>query len=142
MSAFCTMRSACLSSIRVARKPGESFGTRKPFTWPSSASLAQMTVTSLMVPLPIQRLDPVMLHSSPRRVATVRRPRAESDPDSGSVRPKEPRISPDAKRGSHSARCSGDPATATLPITSPLCMPTRVAMLASTRPSSSAAQPR
>ncbi len=53
-----------------------------------------------------------------------------------------PSSSPDANLGSHSARCSFDPATPTEPITSPFCMPTIVAALASALASSSATQPR
>ena len=69
----------------------------KPLTWPSAASFAQMTTMSLKVALPIQRFEPLMTHSSPSRVATVRRPCAESDPESGSVRPNAPISSPDGE---------------------------------------------
>ena len=90
MSAFCTLRSACLRSILVAVKPGVPRRTRKPLTWSSAVSRAQMTTTSANVALPIQRLAPLSTHVSPVRCAVVRRPRAVSEPDSGSVRPKPP----------------------------------------------------
>src|SRR3954465_4129777 len=44
-------------SISCARKPGASFSTTKPPTFPSS-SLAQITFTSAMEALPIQHLLP------------------------------------------------------------------------------------
>ena len=43
MYAFCTTRSAILSRILVAVKPGVPFSTTKPLTWPSSTQRAQMT---------------------------------------------------------------------------------------------------
>ena len=112
----------------------------KPFTWPSSVDLAQMIACVAMVPLPIHRLAPFSTHSSPFspgvRVAVVRRPRALSEPLSGSVSAKHPSSSPRENFGSHSAFCSSEPATWMAPITRPCCMPTRVAMLESTRASS------
>ena len=71
----------------------------KPLTWPSSTSFAQMTVMSEKVALPIQRLAPFSTHESPSRFAVVRRPCAESEPDSGSVSPNAPSTSPLASFG-------------------------------------------
>ena len=83
----------------------------KPLTWPSSTSFAQMIVMSLKVALPIQRFDPFSTQLSPSRVAVVRRPCAESEPESGSVRPNAPMTSPLASFGIHSSRCSCEPHT-------------------------------
>ena len=77
---------------------GVDVGTMKPLTWPSSASFAHTIVTSLMEPLPIQRLAPLITQLSPSRFAAVRRPCAESEPESGSVSAKAPSSSPLAKR--------------------------------------------
>ena len=128
--------------MRSARKPAVSVGTTKPFTWPSSASFANTTTTSANVALPIQRFEPFSTQSSPSRRATVRSPRAESEPESGSVSPNAPSSSPVAIRGSRSSRCSLDPPTSIAPIARPDCTPTKVATEASTRAISSAAQPR
>ncbi len=73
--------------------------------------------------LPIQRLWPVMRHSSPSRVATVSMPLATSDPWSGSVSAKHPVSSNDGMRGSSSATCSGDPPSRTTVRNMPTCPP-------------------
>ena len=114
----------------------------KPLTWPSSTSFAQMIVMSENVALPIQRLAPFSTHVSPSRVAVVRRPCAESEPESGSVRPNAPTTSPLAILGIHSRRCSFEPQMLIVPLTSPFCTPTNVATDASTRASSIATNPR
>ena len=66
----------------------------KPLTWPSATSFAQMIVMSENVALPIQRFWPFSTHWSPSRRAVVRRPFAESEPESGSVSPNAPITSP------------------------------------------------
>jgi hypothetical protein len=58
MRAFCTIRSAILCSCFSAVNPGVSFRTTKPFTWPSATSLAQITVRSPNVALPIHFFCP------------------------------------------------------------------------------------
>ena len=114
----------------------------KPLTWPSSTSFAQMIVMSENVALPIQRLAPLSTHESPSRFAVVRRPWAESEPESGSVRPNAPSTSPRASFGIHSSRCSFEPQTLIEPVARPFCTPTKVATDASTRASSSCTNPR
>src|SRR3546814_15588295 len=71
----------------LAVKPPVSVGTTKPRT-PSSVR-AQITATSAMLPLVIHILVPLRIQSVPSRLATVRM-LAGSDPESGSVRPKQP----------------------------------------------------
>ena len=95
------------------------------------------------VALPIQRFAPLSTHLSPSRVAVVRRPCAESEPDSGSVRPNAPSTSPLANFGSHSARCSVEPPTPIAPIDEAVLHADEGARReASTRASSSATKPR
>jgi hypothetical protein len=87
-------------------KPGVPRGTRKPRT-PSSVR-AQTTATSAAEPFVIHIFDPCRIQSSPSRRARVRM-EPGSDPESGSVRPKQPMASPAAIRGSHSCFCSSEP---------------------------------
>jgi hypothetical protein len=109
MWAFCTVRSAILPSILVGVNPGVPFSTRKPLTWPSSTSLAQITVTSAKVALPIHFFSPFSTHSSPSRRAVVFRPRETAEPTSGSVRPNAPIFSNRCIGGSHRCFCSSEP---------------------------------
>ena len=69
---------------------------------------AHTTATSAIPPLVIHILVPVRIQSSLSRRANVRMC-AGSLPKSGSVRPKHPRASPAAIRGSHCCFCSSDP---------------------------------
>ena len=71
MSACQIARAAPLPSIVTGSKPGMSFSTRKPLTWPSSSDRAHTTTTSAIEPLPIQRLAPSSTQSSPSRRALV-----------------------------------------------------------------------
>jgi hypothetical protein len=87
-------------------KPGVPRGTRKPRT-PSSVR-AHTTATSATEPFVIHIFEPCRIQSSPSRRARVRMD-AGSEPESGSVRPKQPMASPAAIRGSHSCFCSSEP---------------------------------
>ena len=69
---------------------------------------AQITATSATLPLVIHILVPFSTQSSPSRTARVRI-EPGSEPESGSVRPKQPISSPAAMRGSHSCFCSSEP---------------------------------
>ena len=83
--------------MRRASKPFVSVGTRKPRT--SLASLfapptfAQTSATCARLPFVIQRFVPLSTHESPSSIAFVRMPDG-FEPWSGSVRPKQPMISP------------------------------------------------
>lgn len=88
-----------------------SVGTTKPRmpAPPAVSSVrAQTTATPATEPLVIHALRPVRIQSVPSRSARVRIP-AGSEPWSGSVRPKQPMISPAAMPGSHRCRCSSEP---------------------------------
>ena len=78
-----------------------------------------------MVAAPIQRLAPLMTHSSPVRVAVVDRPPAMSEPWSGSVMAKAPSAVNRARAGSHLAFCSADPSSRIVPRINSLWMPIR-----------------
>ncbi len=72
-----------------------------------------VTVTRPVMSVPelvMKHLEPLITHSSVSgsRRAVVRVAPA-SEPPSGSVRPKAPRISPEQSRGSHSAFCASVP---------------------------------
>ena len=99
-------RSDPLCLISGAENPGVSAGTTKP-RMPSSVR-AHTTATSATVPLVIHIFRPDKTQSLPDRDAEVRID-AGSEPASGSVRPKQPRASPAAIRGSHSVLCASDP---------------------------------
>ena len=99
-------RSEILWCTSCALKPGVPFSTRKPRT-PSSVR-AHTTATSEIEPLVIHILLPLRTQSSPSRTARVRI-EPGSEPESGSVRPKQPIASPAAMRGSHSCFCSSLP---------------------------------
>ena len=141
MSAFCTVRSDALFSILVATNPGVSFSTTKPLTLSSATSRAQMMVRSAKVALPIQRLAPLRIQSSPDRRAVVRMPPATSEPPSGSVSPKAPISSIRCIAGNQRCCCSGEPQSTMVPIASPLCTPMKVAIDGSTLAISSPTKP-
>ena len=88
------MDSFCLMS-RVPN-PGVPRGTRNPRT-PSSV-LAHTVATSAQPPLVIHIFVPSSTQSPPRRTARVRIPDGLL-PKSGSVRPKQPIASPEARAG-------------------------------------------
>src|SRR3970282_1182140 len=99
-------RSDAFFLISGAENPGVSVGTRNPRT-PSSVR-AQITARSATEPLVIHILVPLRIQSDPSRRALVRI-EAGSEPESGSVRPKQPMTSPLAIRGSQFCFCSSDP---------------------------------
>ncbi|MGY3683668.1 hypothetical protein ACVWXU_007291 [Streptomyces sp. TE33382] len=104
-------RSDHLCLISGVVKPGLPAGTTKPrMPLPPSSSpvCAQTIATPATEPLVIHILRPVRIQSSPSRLAYVRIP-AGSEPWSGSVRPKQPMISPAAMPGSQRRFCSSDP---------------------------------
>src|SRR3954463_15008024 len=84
----------------------------------------------------IHCLPPVILQPSPVFSARVLR-WAASEPVSGSVRPKQPRISPLHRRGSHSCFCSSVPQRWIEEQTSDVCTDTTVRADESPRPISS-----
>ncbi len=99
-----------------------------------------MIATCAIEARPIQRLAPVITQSSPsRRAKVVMLP--GSDPEPGSVRPKQPITSPAAMRGSHSVFCSSEPCFAIADIASEPCTETNVRNPESPASSSSAARP-
>jgi hypothetical protein len=134
--AFCTTRSAILSSIFSVLKPGVSFGTTKPLTCLSATSRAQMIVRSLKVALPIQAFCPSSTQVSPSRRAEVASPPDAPEPTSGSVRPNAPMSCIVAIWGSQRCFCSSDPHRWIEPMASPPCTPLKVANEGSTRASS------
>src|SRR5215211_8215871 len=98
-----------LGVISVAEKPSVSVGTRKPRTGFFSSSVrAQTTATSAMVASPIQRFSPFKTQSEPSFLAKVFM-LAGSEPAAGSVRPKQPIVSPLAIGGSHLCFWFSDP---------------------------------
>ncbi len=99
-------RSDHLCLISGAEKPGAPAGTTKP-RMPSSVC-AQTTATPATDPFVIHILRPVSTQSPPSFLAYVRIP-AGSEPWSGSVRPKQPMISPAAMPGSQRRFCSSEP---------------------------------
>ena len=99
-------RSEILWWTSRAVKPGMSFSTRKPRT-PSSVR-AHTTATSAMEPFVIHILAPLRIQSSPSRTARVRI-EPGSEPESASVRPKQPSRSPAAMPGSQRCFCSSLP---------------------------------
>ncbi len=92
--------------ISGAENPGASVGTAKPRR-PSSVC-AQTTATPATEPLVIHILRPLRTQSGPSFFAWVRR-EAGSEPWSGSVRPKQPMVSPAAIDGSQRCFCSSEP---------------------------------
>lgn len=100
--------------ISGAEKPGVPAGTRNPLMSPPPASppspsvRAQTTATPATEPLVIHILRPVSTQSVPSRRARVRMPDG-SEPWSGSVRPKQPMVSPAAIAGSQRSFCSSEP---------------------------------
>src|SRR6267378_6788110 len=73
-----------------------------------SSPLAHTTATSATEPLVIQSLVPLSTYSLPFLRARVAM-EPGSDPWSGSVRPKQPRLPPDCSRGSHFSFCASEP---------------------------------
>jgi hypothetical protein len=100
-----------------------------------------MITRSAKLPLPIHFFCPSSTQLSPSRRAVVRRPRATSEPASGSVSPKAPSSSMRAIAGSQRCFCSSDPQRYTVPIASPPCTPMNVAIDGSPRESSMAIMP-
>ena len=141
MSACQIARDAPLPSIVTASKPGVSFSTRKPLTWPSSSERAHTTTTSAIEPLPIQRLAPSSTQSSPSRRALVSSA-TESEPCSGSVSANAPIASSRAIAGSQRSFCSSEPSRSIDFIASPDCTPRNVPRLPSPRCSSMLTRPR
>jgi hypothetical protein len=106
MSHWIEARMASFGSIGVAANPGVAVGTRKP-RMPSWVR-AQMTATSAIDARPIHRLAPLITQPSRSRRAVVVM-LAGSLPASGSVRPKQPIISPAAIPGSQRSFCASVP---------------------------------
>ena len=80
--------------------------TRKP--WTPSSVFAQTTATSAIEPEVIHIFEPLRIQSSPSRFAVVRIDPG-SEPESGSVSPKQPISSPAAMPGSQRCFCSSLP---------------------------------
>ena len=88
----------------------------------------------------IHILVPLRTQSSPSRRARVRID-AGSEPESGSVRPKQPIASPAAIRGSHCCFCSSEPSGQIANIASEPCTDTKLRMPESPASSSRQARP-
>ena len=100
-------RSEILWWTSCALNPAMPFSTRNP-RMPSSSVRAHTTATSASDPLVIHILVPEMTQSSPSRRARVRI-EPGSEPESGSVSPKQPISSPSAMPGSQRCFCSSLP---------------------------------
>jgi hypothetical protein len=92
------------------------------------------------LPSEIHIFWPLIDQPSSVLVARVRR-LAASEPVSGSVRPKQPRASPEQSRGSHFCFCSAVPHFSIGPATSEVMTETTVRAEESARPISSAISP-
>src|SRR5262249_37809804 len=99
-----------LPSISRRGKPLRSFSTRKPriTSLPSCTNLAQTTATSEIEPLVIQRLVPLRTNPPCSLLARGIIPPG-LEPKSGSVRPKQPTASAEARRGSQKFFCASEP---------------------------------
>ena len=138
MSHWMEARIESFGAIGVAVNPAASVGTMKPRT-PSSVC-AQMIATWAIEARPIHRLAPEITQSSPsRRANVVMLP--GSDPDPGSVRPKQPITSPAAIRGSHWSSAPPSRAWRSRVIASEPCTETNVRRPESPASSSAAARP-
>ncbi len=93
--------------ISGAENPGVSVGTTKPRT-PSSVA-AHTTATLATEPLVIHIFVPSRIQSPPSTWRATVRIELGSDPESGSVRPKQPIASPAAIAGSQRCFCSSEP---------------------------------
>jgi hypothetical protein len=101
--------------IVLAERPGVPLGTMKQVNSGSPFSLRSLTACTItpsvmsVEPLVMKILEPSMTQvPSAFRIALVREPR-ESEPASGSVRPKAKSASPPASLGSHSFFCASVP---------------------------------
>src|SRR6202034_371830 len=95
----------------LEEKPGRSVSTRNPRTespLSSPSSLAQMMATSAIEPDVIHIFSPLRMYSPPDFRARVVMP-AGFDSKPGSVNPKQPSLSPEARAGSHTFFCASDP---------------------------------
>ena len=125
-------------------KPGVPAGTRiveisLPPPGFSPVTAATVTKAVMYVPLLVMNaLVPLMTHSSPSSTAVVRVAPA-SVPPPGSVSPKAPSASPEASRGSHSARWASVPKRRIGIAPSETAASRVIATLESTRASSSIA---
>src|SRR5829696_8270781 len=109
MSHWIEARIESLGVMSVAENPRVCVGTRKPRTGFFSSSVrAHTTATSAIVASPIQRFSPFKTQSEPSFLAKVFM-LAGSEPAVGSVRPKQPIVSPLAIGGSHLCFWSSDP---------------------------------
>jgi hypothetical protein len=100
-------RSDTFRWISGAENPGVSVGTTKPRT-PSSVP-AHTTATSATEPLVIHILVPLRIQSPPGCCLAKVRIELGSEPESGSVSPKQPIASPVAIAGSQRCFWSSDP---------------------------------
>ena len=106
-------RSETLRWIRGAEKPAVSVGTTNPRTaprsGPSGSVRAHTTATSATEPLVIHILAPSRIQSPEASVRAMVRIDEGSEPESGSVSPKQPIRSPAAIPGSQRCFCSSEP---------------------------------
>ena len=103
-------RSDILWWIVCAENPGVSVGTTKPRIPPcSSPAFAQTTATSATDPLVIHILAPSSTQSPGASRRAIVRMELGSEPESGSVNPKQPISSPAAIPGNHCCFCSSEP---------------------------------
>ena len=96
-----------------AEKPDVSVGTTKPRTappsGPSGSVRAHTTATSATDPLVIHILAPSSTQSPEASRRAIVRIELGSEPESGSVNPKQPISSPAAIPGNHRCLCSSEP---------------------------------
>ena len=106
-------RSDTLRWISGAENPAVSVGTTKPRTAPSSGPsgsvVAHTIATSATDPLVIHIFEPFRIQSPEASTRAVVRIDDGSEPESGSVSPKQPIRSPAAMPGNHRCFCSSDP---------------------------------
>ncbi len=99
-------------SNEATESPGFSVSIMKapiPSSFPSMMALAVTVMSPATPAFVVKILLPLITHSSPSRTAVVLVAPA-SLPASGSVSPKAPIISPEARRGRYFCFCSSDPA--------------------------------
>ncbi len=124
-------------------KPSLAVGTRKqasPLCFFSGSVWAKISATSEKLPRLIHIFWPLIDQPESVFVARVRR-LAASEPVSGSVSPKQPRLSPEHSFGSQACFCSSVPHLSIEPATSDVCTETTVRAEESARPTCSTISP-
>ena len=132
-------RSPSLPWISWELKPSVSVGTRKqarPRCLSSGSVCAKTSATSATLPSEIHIFWPSIRQPPSTRSARVRI-EAASEPESGSVSPKQPKVSPVHRPGSQRRLCSSVPQRSIEPQTSEVWTLTTVRIALSARPTCS-----